>query len=73
LAFDFFGQSIDRTASRITHDVPVLLQRGLRISMTQLPLHNSQWRPFFQEFTSCRVTECVSASVSDAQLILPFD
>src|SRR6266481_2609414 len=38
--------------------------------MTQLPLHNSEWCSFFKKFTCCRVTECISAGVRDAQLVL---
>ena len=48
LAFDLFGQSVNRTALRISNHVSVLLKRGFRITMTQLLVHNSEWSTFFE-------------------------
>jgi hypothetical protein len=48
LAFDLFGQRVDRTALRISNHVSVLLKRGLRIAMPQLPLYNSERSAFFK-------------------------
>ena len=56
-----------QTALRISNHVSVLLKRGLRITMTQLLLHNSERCPTFKKLARCRVTEGVSSAVSYAQ------
>ena len=44
---------------------------ALRIAMTQLPLHDSEWCSFFEKLTCCRVTEAArSGSIDVLQLLL---
>ena len=65
MALDFFCQCVRGSFLCVANDVPVFLESGSGIAVTQLPLHNCKRSAFLKHLARCRMAESVKPGMLD--------